>query len=179
MPITGGITGVRLPVDDENSEEPWKMPPSRRRSDQSISETLPTSVNLVMADQVYVDRSALPPIMVLNLYGWPLSRDPEFYRAQAMRLPTFGKPRIISCAELHPRHVGLPRGCLDEVRQLLTSHGVEVRLTDSRASGTRIQVEFQGTLHKEQAAAVAGLSHSSLAYWPRRQHLARPLSARK
>ncbi len=29
-----------------------------------------------------------------------------------MRLPTYGKPRVISCAELLERHVALPRGCL-------------------------------------------------------------------
>jgi len=29
--MPGGATGVRLPVDDENADEPWKMAPSRRR----------------------------------------------------------------------------------------------------------------------------------------------------
>jgi hypothetical protein len=35
-------------------------------------------------------------------------QNPEFYKAQAMRLSTFGKPRIISCAEDFPQHAGLP-----------------------------------------------------------------------
>ena len=35
-----------------------------------------------------------------------------------MRLPTYDKPRIISCAEDHPKHMALPRGCLDDVCQL-------------------------------------------------------------
>ncbi|MGR3603830.1 hypothetical protein [Sulfitobacter sp.] len=39
-------------------------------------------------------------------------QNPEFYRAQAMRLPTFGKPRIVSCAELHPKHIVLPAAVL-------------------------------------------------------------------
>jgi hypothetical protein len=42
-------------------------------------------------------------------------QNPEFYRAQAMRMPTFDKPRIIACAELFPQHLGLPRGCMDEL----------------------------------------------------------------
>jgi hypothetical protein len=41
-------------------------------------------------------------------------QNPEFYKAQAMRLSTFGKPRIIACAEDFPSYVGLPRGCLDD-----------------------------------------------------------------
>jgi len=35
----------------------------------------------------------------------------------------FGKPRIISCAELHAQHVALPRGCFDDVVTCLTDHG--------------------------------------------------------
>ena len=34
-------------------------------------------------------------------------QNPEFYKAQAMRLPTYDKPRIIACAEELPRHIGL------------------------------------------------------------------------
>lgn len=153
----GGFTGVRLPVDDDNADEPWKMTPSRRRAVQPIKEALPTSVDLVIADQIYVDRSALPSTMVARLVRVAAFQNPEFYRAQAMRLPTFGKPRIISCAELHPRHVALPRGCLDDARELLTSNSVEIRLTDNRVSGTPLDVQFLGTLHEEQATAVAAL----------------------
>lgn len=29
--LPGGITGVGLPVGDESADEPWKMPPLRRR----------------------------------------------------------------------------------------------------------------------------------------------------
>jgi hypothetical protein len=64
--------------------------------------------------QLYVDRAGLPPATVARFIRLAAFQTPEFYRAQAMRLPTYGKPRIISCAELYPRHVGLPRGCLDE-----------------------------------------------------------------
>ena len=47
-----------------------------------------------------------------------------------MRLPTFGKPRIIACAEDFPDYIGLPRGCLEEVVDLLNSLGIEVILDD-------------------------------------------------
>ena len=45
-------------------------------------------------------------------------QNPEFYKAQAMRLPTYDKPRIIACAEEHSHHIGLPRGCLEDVRHI-------------------------------------------------------------
>jgi superfamily II DNA or RNA helicase len=84
-------------------------------------------------------------------------QNPEFYRAQAMRLPTFGKPRIISCAELHARHIGLPRGCLDEAIELLKSNGAEAQFEDERNVGRPLNVAFHGTLHDVQAAAVAAI----------------------
>jgi superfamily II DNA or RNA helicase len=151
----GGATGVRLPVDDENADEPWKRTPSRGR--QPIKEAVPEQVEVVLADQVYIDRSGLPGALVAQLVRVAAFQNPEFYRAQAMRLPTGGKPRIISCAELHPKHVGLPRGCLDEMTELLTSHGIKPTFKDERYGGHLLDVKFLGTLREAQASAVAAL----------------------
>ncbi len=84
-------------------------------------------------------------------------QNPEFYAAQAMRLPTFGKPQIIGCAELFPRHVALPRGCLDELLALFGAVGVNPELRDEREFGTPVATRFLGTLTSEQDAAVANL----------------------
>ena len=64
----------------------------------------------MLADGIYIDRSGLPPPLVARLVRLAAFQNPEFYRAQAMRLSTFGKPRIISCAELHPHHIGAAEG---------------------------------------------------------------------
>ena len=155
--MPGGATGVRLPVDDENADEPWKMMPSRRRKGEPIKGPLPEQIDIVLSDQVYVDRTGLPSPIVAQLVRIAAFQNPEFYRAQAMRLPTYGKPRIISCAELHPRHVGLPRGCLDEVIELLGSNGAKAQFKDERNAGRPLNVEFIGTLHDVQTAAVAAI----------------------
>jgi len=111
----------------------------------------------VLADQVYVDRTGLPPSLVARLVRIAAFQNPEFYRAQAMRLPTYGKPRIISCAELHPRHVALPRGCLNEATELIKANGARPQLTDERQCGTAVDVAFLGKLYDVQAAAFAAL----------------------
>lgn len=88
--------------------------------------------------------------------------NPEFYRAQAMRLSTYDKPRIIDCAEDHARHIALPRGCLDEVQALLTRLRIKPVLRDERFSGTPLAVSFRGELRPEQqAAAEAMLAHDT------------------
>src|SRR6266516_6757537 len=94
------------------------MPPSRRRADPPIHGPLPESVELVLADQIYVSKENLPPALRNRLIRLAAFQNPEFYRAQTMRLPTYDKPRIIHCADDHPKHYALPRGCLEEVEQL-------------------------------------------------------------
>ena len=88
-----------IPSTDED-DEPWAAPPSRRRKEPPIEGELPASVEVVLGNQVYIDRSKLPPGLVNRIVRLAAFQNPEFYAAQAMRLPTFGKPRIISCAEL-------------------------------------------------------------------------------
>jgi superfamily II DNA or RNA helicase len=89
-------------------------------------------------------------------------QNPEFYKAQAMRLSTYNKPRVIACAEDHPHHIGLPRGCLDDVRKTLTDLGVRTTVRDERYTGEPLDVRFQGELRPEQkAAADAMLRHET------------------
>ncbi len=64
----GGLFGgIRLPVEDEDADEPWRMPPSRIRQPSPVTGPLPTTLRMVLADQSYVDRTDLPPTMVVRL----------------------------------------------------------------------------------------------------------------
>jgi hypothetical protein len=74
-----------------------------------------------------------------------------------MRLSVWGKPRVIGCAQNFPRHIGLPRGCLDGVQSLLREHGIRCELHDERQRGTPIDVAFAGMLRADQEAAVAAM----------------------
>jgi hypothetical protein len=145
--VAGRILGVRLPLDNDN-EEPWAAPPSRRRAEQPIIGVMPGRVEVVSSNQVYIDRSTLPPALVNRLIRLAAFQNPEFYAAQAMRLPTFGKPRVISCAELFAKHVALPRGCFDVAIDLLTTVGIRPDLRDDRFSGPPIGARLIGTLIK-------------------------------
>src|SRR5690606_29713173 len=55
-------------------------------------------------------------------------------------------------------HIGLPRGCLDEVQALLAEHGIEHIVDDRREAGSELSVRFSGTLRPEQSAAVQALA---------------------
>jgi superfamily II DNA or RNA helicase len=152
----GQIIGVPIPSTDED-DEPWAAPPSRLGKEPRIGGELPTCVEIVLGNQVYIDRSKLPPGLVNRIARLAAFQNPEFYAAQSMRLPTFGKPRIISCAELFAKHVALPRGCLDALRSLLDTLGIAVDQRDERHSGRPIGTRFLGELTDEQKRATASL----------------------
>ncbi|MDP3064593.1 MAG: DEAD/DEAH box helicase family protein [Chloroflexota bacterium] len=151
----GTVIGVRSGfVDQEGDEDPWTSPPSGKRLEKRIAGPFPLSVRVTMANLVYVAKEDLPSAMLSRLWRFAAFQNPEFYRAQAMRLSTFGKPRVISCAEEFDRHIGLPRGCLHEVRELLAAHDVGLDLVDERQTGRVIDFTFHGQLTpiQEQAA---------------------------
>jgi superfamily II DNA or RNA helicase/very-short-patch-repair endonuclease len=158
----GRVVGVRMAITEDNDDEPWTAPPSRRRKEPPITGPLPESIEMVLADQIYVSKETLPPALRNRLLRLAAFQNPEFYRAQAMRLPTYDKPRIIHCAEDHAKHIGLPRGCLEEARELMNSLKIKLVLRDERCAGTPLDVLFHGELRLEQqAAAEAMLRHDT------------------
>jgi superfamily II DNA or RNA helicase/very-short-patch-repair endonuclease len=157
----GRVVGVRLPP-DEDDDAPWSVPPSRRHKESTVSGGLSESLEIVQANQLYIPKDGLNPGLRNRLLRLAAFQNPEFYSAQAMRLSTFGKPRVVACAEDHPRHIGLPRGCLGDVRAVLQDAGVRTVLRDEREAGTNLGLCFHGELRADQQrAAEAMLKHET------------------
>ncbi len=156
----GRVVGVKMVIPDELDVEPWTAPPSRRRKEPPITGQLPERSTLVLENQIYIDKEELPAPLKNRLIRLAAFQNPEFYKAQGMRLPVYNKPRIISCCEDFPKHIGLPRGCLDEVVELLRDLRIKPEIIDKRLVGNPIALNFQGILRPEQKlAADAMLSH--------------------
>ncbi len=154
----GKVIGVRLvPEDDEEEAAPWMAPPSRRRKDTLIAGPLPKTLELTLANQIYIAKEVLPPALRNRLIRLAAFQNPEFYKAQAMRLSTYDKPRIIACAEDHPKHIGLPRGCLDDLLQSLSDLNIKTVVRDQRNPGQLLKVTFQGELRPEQIVAAQAM----------------------
>jgi len=150
----GNTVGVRLTLPDETSfEAPWLWRPSRSRKEARITDPLPSTVRVVISNLVYVEKKGLPSGMLDRLIRIAAFQNPEFYKAQAMRLSTYGKPRVISCGETFPKHIGLPRGCLEEVIRIFKDHSVQTEIQDERTAGQHIDVSFHAELRPEQQDA--------------------------
>ena len=151
----GKILGIdaRWFETEDDAREPWRLTPSRRRSDPPIEGPIPASVKVVIANRVFIDKSSLPPVLLGRLRRLAAFQSPEFYRAQAMRLWTGGKPRIIDCSEDFPEHLALPRGSLEEVVRLLEGLRIWTTVKDERQLGLPCDFVFKGELTAEQRLA--------------------------
>jgi superfamily II DNA or RNA helicase len=145
------VLGVGV-APDEDARSPWLMPPSRK-PDLKILGNHPKSLEIVLGNLVYVPKKELSPSLRNAILRLAAFRNPEFYKAQAMRMPVFDKPRIIACAEEFSEHIALPRGCADELTALLESLSIKVRVSDQRMAGSPLDVSFRGTLRGEQLPA--------------------------
>jgi superfamily II DNA or RNA helicase len=154
----GNMLGVHLSLPDaDEGEPPWLWSPSRGRKEKRITDPLSPSVCLITSNLVYVEKKGLPSSMQDRLIRIAAFQNPEFYKNQAMRLSTYGKPRVISCSESFPEHIGLPRGCLEEVVGLFKGYGVRIEIQDERATGQNINVSFRAELRAEQQDAARKL----------------------
>jgi superfamily II DNA or RNA helicase len=155
----GDLIGVRISIaDDEDVLDPWTLPPSRKRRERPIEGPLPRGVQIVRANLVYVEKKDLPPAMLNRLLRLAAFQNPEFYKAQAMRLSTYDKPRVIACGQEFAQHIAVPRGCLMETLALLEAHQIRPEVRDERCAGTTLEAEFQGQLRPFQEEAVAKIT---------------------
>ncbi len=158
----GRILGVRLPPEDDDAE-PWTAPPSRRRHDPALSGVLPSSLELVLGNQIYIAKEGLSP----------QSEEP------AASPRGVSESRVLQGAGDAAVHLRQAAG--DRVRRgSLASHRAAERLPRRRSSrhsrrsgfvprsGTSarrartIDVAFHGELRPEQKAAADALAEHDI-----------------
>ena len=154
----GRVVGVNFPDDEEPELAPWTASPSRQKKTTPITGPLPKTLELTLGNEIYIAKTDLVPGLRNRLLRLAAFQNPEFYKAQAMRLPTYGKPRVVACAEDFPLHIGLPRGCLESIEFMLVDLKIKPVLKDERYGGTILETSFQGILRPEQEVAVDAMA---------------------
>jgi len=152
---TGGVHPLDVTfIDDEDLATPWKR---ENTSTKKLAGPMPKSLTVTLANLIYFEKDHLPQALVNRLIRLAAFQNPEFYKAQAMRMSVWDKPRVIGCAENYPQHIALPRGCLDAALDLLRDNDIACVLRDERFGGEPIDVSFVGTLRLDQEAAIASM----------------------
>ncbi|MCD4722351.1 MAG: DEAD/DEAH box helicase family protein, partial [Desulfobacula sp.] len=132
-----------------NVNKPW-IKKTLRLQHQDFPET----VEIVKSGMLYVKKSGLSQKALNIMKRFAAFKNPVFYKNQAMRMPTFNKPRVISCSEEFEAYLGLPRGCEDDLINLLKEFKIKSYQVNETNPGRLINIEFKGLLRQEQQDAV-------------------------
>jgi hypothetical protein len=144
--------------EDDVDASPWLRSPSRKPKHVPINEPIPREVQAVLSQRLYVEKAGLPSALINQIKRLAAFQNPEFYKKQNLRLSTALTPRVISCAEEHDKYIGLPRGCLDDVRMVLREHESHLELEDLRYAGEPIEATLLGELTDAQRQAASAMA---------------------
>ena len=125
----GQVLGLQIADtgEDDSDASPWLRSPSRKPKHIQINEPIPREVQAVLSQRLYVEKAGLPSALINQIKRLAAFQNPEFYKKQNLRLPTALTPRVIACAEDHDKYIGLPRGCLDDLRTLLKQYSSHLK----------------------------------------------------
>lgn len=78
----------------------------------------------------------------------------KYYENQAKRLSVYGIPKVISLYKMDDDYLYLPRGCFEQLIELLKNLKVKFLINDERTNGNSIDVNFNGVLKEEQKSGL-------------------------
>jgi superfamily II DNA or RNA helicase len=147
-----------LKIDEEDTQKPWETQPISRLKKSDF----PKQIDIVKANMLFIPKSDISQRALNRLKRLASFKNPMFYKQQAMRLSTYGHPRIISCADETMHYLCLPRGCEMDLVTELEQYGIEVHIIDKTYCGKKIDVKFNGHLRDEQLLALEQLLHHDI-----------------
>lgn len=146
-----GELGVLM--EDKEEARPWET----KTKEIVISDDFPEFVSVIKANKLYVPINGFSPAAKNQVKRLSAFKNPDFYRAQKMRLPVYNKPRIICTADISDEYIAIPRGCEESLVNLFETHSVNYLIEDKTNHGVEINVKFNGTLRDEQQLAADAL----------------------
>ena len=111
-------------------------------------------LNIIKSNMIYIKKEGLSNAAINRLNRLAAFKNPDFYKAQALRLPIYNKPRVLCLADNHKDYIILPRGCEDNLIELLHNSNIPFTIEDKTNTGIAIDVLFNGDLRENQIPAV-------------------------
>lgn len=127
------------------------------RTKEYADQKLPKKLKIIEKNGLYIEKTNLPSSLVHQMIQLATFNNPEFFKRQAKRLSTHNTPRMINCSEETDAYIVLPRGCKEQLVNLLTDLSIEFEFETRTNSGSEIAVSFIGELRSEQETAVTKL----------------------
>lgn len=144
------------------SEMDETMPWEAQQAQAEEHKDLPSQVKIVLSNMIYVEKAGLPQKLMSNIIRLAAFQNPEFYRAQAMRMPIYNLPRVINLSSETDEYLAIPRGCFEDISKLVSNLGISQIQKDLRFPGELVNFTFVGKLSSEQLlAGTAMLKHEN------------------
>ena len=144
--------------DNEEKTKPWET----KEENPLVFLDFTADLKIIKANMLYVEKRNLSHKAINKIRRLAAFKNPEFYKAQAMRLPIYNKPRIISSVEENDEYLGIPRGCEENLIDLFNSANATYTIENKTNCGDTIDVSFNGDLRENQIpAAKALLAHDN------------------
>lgn len=131
--------------------KPWE----RRR--EFHQKDVDGELHLTLANRLYIETANLRPRIQNQIRRLAAIQNPLFYRNQAMGLSNYANSRYLYLGEDDDGFLCIPRGLLDTLLEHCKEAAIPVQMTDERANGTPLNVQFTGELRDNQLFAVNAL----------------------
>jgi superfamily II DNA or RNA helicase/HKD family nuclease len=144
----GSELGV-LRKDEEEDEKPWETSKIKL-----LKNDFPPDIEIVKANMLFIPKAGISQRALNHLKRLAAFQNPQFYKAQAMRMPIKKIARIISCSDETAKYLCLPRGCEADLKTVFNELNIGVSFLDKTNHGKNIDIEFNGSLRDEQPLAL-------------------------
>jgi superfamily II DNA or RNA helicase len=150
LPAGHGSMGLsQITTSEVDETMPWET----KQTQPAEYMDLPSKIQIVLSNMIYVEKAGLPQKLMSNIIRLAAFQNPEFYRAQAMRMPIYNLPRVINLSTETDEYFVIPRGCLEDLTKLVSNLGILLIQKDLRYLGEPIDATFVGKLSSEQLLA--------------------------
>ncbi|MEW9124629.1 MAG: DEAD/DEAH box helicase family protein [Thermotaleaceae bacterium] len=136
-------------IKDEEDQKPWETSKTKL-----LKNDFPKAVEITKANMIFIPKAGISQRALNYFKRLAAFKNPEFYKAQAMRLTVKKLPRIISCSDETTEYLCLPRGCEADLKDEFRELDIDVHFIDKTNYGKSIDIEFNGNLRDEQSLAM-------------------------
>lgn len=146
--------GVLVQDDTETEDKPWK----KQNVDNALTTSdFPDLLKITRANMVFIEKEGISQTARNRIKRLGAFKNPDFYKAQAMRLSTYDKPRIVCTSEEFDKYIAIPRGSENALLEIFDTAKIHYEIIDGTNAGKPIDVTFIGELREEQQLAADAL----------------------
>lgn len=136
-------------LENENPIQEYTKEPAKT----SAKVRYPQMIQIEKSGELIISKKGLTRKEQISLMYLATFKNPEYYKKQNSRIPTWDTPRLITSAREDSDFIYLPRG-LEETLKVCVE---EIEVLDNRNKGNEILVEFTGELYPEQEKALSSI----------------------